>query len=82
MTPRTARTIAWALWGVALAQVVASAVLLVLNHSIFQAAGDAAIAVSLLATMVSVLISIPLGMRVFLWAERHAKRTGRLKRSG
>jgi len=27
-------------------------------------------------------ISIPLGMRVFLWAERHAKRTGRLKRSG
>ena len=27
-------------------------------------------------------ISIPLGIRVFLWAERHAKRTGRLKRSG
>jgi ABC-2 type transport system permease protein len=27
-------------------------------------------------------ISIPLGMRVFLWAERYAKRTGRLKRSG
>ena len=27
-------------------------------------------------------ISIPLGLRVFLWAERHAKRTGRLKRSG
>ena len=27
-------------------------------------------------------ISIPLGVRVFLWAERHAKRTGRLKRSG
>ena len=27
-------------------------------------------------------ISIPLGMRIFLWAERHAKRTGRLKRSG
>src|SRR5438034_1084497 len=27
-------------------------------------------------------IAIPLGMRVFLWAERHAKRTGRLKRSG
>jgi ABC-2 type transport system permease protein len=27
-------------------------------------------------------ISIPLGMRAFLWAERHAKRTGRLKRSG
>jgi ABC-2 type transport system permease protein len=27
-------------------------------------------------------ISIPLGMRLFLWAERHAKRTGRLKRSG
>jgi ABC-2 type transport system permease protein len=27
-------------------------------------------------------ISIPIGMRVFLWAERHAKRTGRLKRSG
>jgi len=27
-------------------------------------------------------ISIPVGLRVFLWAERHAKRTGRLKRSG
>ena len=27
-------------------------------------------------------ISIPLGMRAFLWAERHAKRTGRLKRGG
>jgi ABC-2 type transport system permease protein len=27
-------------------------------------------------------ISIPLGLRAFLWAERHAKRTGRLKRSG
>src|SRR5256886_13444192 len=27
-------------------------------------------------------ISIPLGMRIFLWAERHAKKTGRLKRSG
>jgi ABC-2 type transport system permease protein len=27
-------------------------------------------------------ISIPLGMQLFLLAERHAKRTGRLKRSG
>ena len=27
-------------------------------------------------------ISIPLGLRAFLWAERYAKRTGRLKRSG
>jgi ABC-2 type transport system permease protein len=27
-------------------------------------------------------ISIPLGLRLFLWAERYAKRTGRLKRSG
>ena len=27
-------------------------------------------------------ISIPLGVRLFLWAEGHAKRTGRLKRSG
>jgi ABC-2 type transport system permease protein len=27
-------------------------------------------------------ISIPLGLRLFLAAERHAKRTGRLKRSG
>ena len=27
-------------------------------------------------------ISIPLGLRAFLWAEAHAKRTGRLKRSG
>jgi ABC-2 type transport system permease protein len=27
-------------------------------------------------------ISIPVGLRVFLWAEQHAKRTGRLKRSG
>jgi ABC-2 type transport system permease protein len=27
-------------------------------------------------------ISIPLSMRLFLWAERYAKRTGRLKRSG
>ncbi|OLC20613.1 MAG: ABC transporter [Chloroflexi bacterium 13_1_40CM_68_21] len=33
------------------------------------------------ALLVGVL-SIPLGMRIFLWAERHAKRTGRLKRSG
>ena len=27
-------------------------------------------------------VSIPLGLRAFLWAERYAKRTGRLKRSG
>ncbi len=27
-------------------------------------------------------VSIPLGLRLFLWAERYAKRTGRLKRSG
>ena len=27
-------------------------------------------------------ISIPVGLRLFLWAERYAKRTGRLKRSG
>ncbi|MBI2983078.1 MAG: ABC transporter permease, partial [Chloroflexi bacterium] len=28
------------------------------------------------------LVSIPLGLRLFLAAEHHAKRTGRLKRSG
>jgi ABC-2 type transport system permease protein len=28
------------------------------------------------------VISIPLGVRLFVLAERHAKRTGRLKRSG
>ena len=27
-------------------------------------------------------LSIPIGLRLFLWAERYAKRTGRLKRSG
>lgn len=27
-------------------------------------------------------ISIPIGLRLFVWAERYAKRTGRLKRSG
>ncbi len=27
-------------------------------------------------------VSIPIGLRLFLWAERYAKRTGRLKRSG
>jgi len=27
-------------------------------------------------------VSIPLGLRLFVWAERYAKRTGRLKRSG
>jgi ABC-2 type transport system permease protein len=27
-------------------------------------------------------VSIPVGLRLFLWAERYAKRTGRLKRSG
>jgi len=28
------------------------------------------------------VISIPLGLRLFIWAERYAKKTGRLKRSG
>jgi ABC-2 type transport system permease protein len=28
------------------------------------------------------IVSIPLGLRLFLYAERYAKRTGRLKRSG
>ncbi len=27
-------------------------------------------------------LSIPVGLRLFIWAERYAKRTGRLKRSG
>ena len=37
---------------------------------------------SLVPLLVIGLISIPLGWRVFVAAERHAKRTGRLKRSG
>ena len=28
------------------------------------------------------LLSIPIGLRLFIWAERYAKKTGRLKRSG
>src|SRR5436309_13723204 len=64
MTQRTPRTIAWALWGVALVQVIASGVLLALNRSIFQRAGHAAIAVSLLTTMVYATVGGLIGSRV------------------
>jgi ABC-2 type transport system permease protein len=32
--------------------------------------------------LVAAAIAIPVGMKIFMSAERHAKRTGRLKRNG
>jgi ABC-2 type transport system permease protein len=37
---------------------------------------------SLLPTLILGVLTLPLGIAIFGWAERYAKRTGRLKRSG
>jgi ABC-2 type transport system permease protein len=36
----------------------------------------------LLILLVIGLVSLPIGMAIFSWGERYAKRTGKLKRSG
>jgi len=64
MTSRTARAIAWTLWSLSLVQVIASAVLLALNHAIFRAGGDAALAVVLLTAMVYASVGGLIGSRV------------------
>jgi signal transduction histidine kinase len=64
MSTRTARTIAWGLWALALAQVIASAALLALNHAIFPAGGQAALAVGLLTAMVYASVGGLIGSRL------------------
>ena len=64
MTSRTARAIARTLWSLSLVQVIASAVLLALNHAIFRAGGDAALAVVLLTAMVYASVGGLIGSRV------------------
>jgi ABC-2 type transport system permease protein len=53
-----------------------------MRDALLDGADVAAVWPNLWPALLVGVISIPLGMRVFLWAERHAKRTGRLKRSG
>src|SRR5438309_8670066 len=64
MSSRTARAIAWGLWSLSLAQVIAGAVLLALNHKIFPAGGHAALAAALLTTMVYASVGGLIGSRV------------------
>jgi signal transduction histidine kinase len=64
MSPRTARTIARALWALTLAQVIAGVVLLAVNRSIFPAAGEAGVATALLTAMVYATVGGLIGSRV------------------
>jgi len=53
-----------------------------MRDSLMQGAGLAALAGYLVPLLGIGLISIPIGVAIFGWAERSAKRNGRLKRSG
>jgi ABC-2 type transport system permease protein len=53
-----------------------------MRDALLDGADLAAVWPNLWPALVVGAISIPLGLRLFLWAERYAKRTGRLKRSG
>jgi signal transduction histidine kinase len=58
------RAVAWTLWSLALAEVIASAVLLALNHPIFPPGGQAGPAVGLLAAMVYASVGGLIGSRM------------------
>ena len=53
-----------------------------MRAALLDGAGLAAVWPDLWPALLIGAISIPVGLNAFLWAERHAKRTGRLKRSG
>ena len=60
----------------------ATYVLAGIRSALIDGAGLADLWPTLLGLTLAGLVLIPLGVRVFTWGERHAKRTGRLKRSG
>jgi len=53
-----------------------------MRAALLDGADLAAVWPELWPALVVGVVSIPLGLRLFVWAERYAKRTGRLKRSG
>ncbi len=53
-----------------------------IRMALIDGAGVRQLAPSLAGLLVTGLLLIPLGVQVFRWGERYAKRTGRLKRSG
>ena len=53
-----------------------------MRDALLDGAGVVAVWPSLWPALLIGAVSIPLGLRAFLWAEAFAKRTGRLKRSG
>ena len=50
--------------------------------ALLEDAPTAALGSSLLPILLLGIIALPIGIMVFGWGERYAKRTGRLKRSG
>ena len=56
--------------------------LIAVRQALLEGATVAQIAHLLVPLFVVGVISVPVGLAVFQWAERYAKRTGRLKRSG
>jgi ABC-2 type transport system permease protein len=60
----------------------ATYVLEAMRSAILDGAATSSLLGDLLALGVIAIVSIPLGMLVFGYFERYAKRTGRLKRSG
>ena len=56
--------------------------LVAVRESLLQGRGIVELAGYILPLLVMGLLSIPVGLKVFVTAERYAKRTGRLKRSG
>jgi ABC-2 type transport system permease protein len=50
--------------------------------ALLEDASTAALVPSLIPTLLLGAAALPIGIAVFGWGERYAKRTGRLKRSG
>ena len=52
------------------------------RRTMLEGAGLAEIADVLVPLLLVGALTVPIGLAVFAWAERYAKRTGKLKRSG
>jgi ABC-2 type transport system permease protein len=53
-----------------------------IRRALIQGTGLAELMPTVIGLLVAGLVLVPVGIQVFSWGERFAKRTGRLKRSG
>jgi ABC-2 type transport system permease protein len=56
--------------------------LIAVRQALLEGAGIGQLVPVLVPLFLVGLVTVPAGLAVFQWAERYAKRTGRLKRSG